>query len=80
MANGTKYIPRIAFDVNEELRSKIQTHIPWGTMRPLLTKLVEDVIALIEKTGAEHSNLIIGAIISGKISVVDILRKNEADQ
>lgn len=80
MASGTKYIPRISFDINEDLRSRIQSHIPWGTMRPLLTKMIEEVVLFIENVGTEHSNVVIAAIISGKISVVDILRKNEENR
>ena len=77
MARGDRYTPRLSIDVSEELRNKIQTHIPWGTMRPLMTILLESVIAFIEKTGVEHRSLIIGAIVSGKISILDILKKGE---
>lgn len=76
MADGTKYTPRISFDVSTELSSKIQTHIPWGSMRPLMTSMIESVIGFIEKTGVENRNLIIGAIISGKLSILDILKKD----
>jgi uncharacterized protein YqgV (UPF0045/DUF77 family) len=80
MADGTKYVPRVSFDISKELYSQIQTHIPWGSMRPLMTSMVESVIKFIESTGIENRNLIIGAIISGRLSVLDILKKNEENK
>lgn len=80
MADGTKYVPRVIFDVNKELYSRIQNTLPWGSMRPLMTSMIETVIKFIEETGIENRNIIIGAIISGRLSVLDILKKNEENK
>lgn len=79
MARGDKYAPRVSFDISDELRNKLQDYIPWGTMRPLLTAMLEDVIRLIDETGFENRNIIIGAIVSKKITIVDIMKKFNKD-
>lgn len=76
MADGTKYTPRVSFDISEELYSQIQTNIPWGSMRPLMTSMIKSVLSFIEATGHENRNIVIGAIISGRLSVLDIMKKN----
>ena len=77
MADGTKYVPRVSFDISRELYSQIQNYIPWGSMKPLMTAMVESVVNLIENVGVENRSIIIGAIISGRLSILDIIRKNE---
>lgn len=77
MSDGTKSIPRISFDIGEDLRKKVQTHIPWGSIRPLMTVLLEEVISIIDTAGINNKNIIIGAIISKKISTIDVMRKKE---
>lgn len=77
MADGTKYVPRVSFDISKELYSQIQNYIPWGSMKPLMTAMIESVVNLIEVVGTENRSIIIGAIISGRLSILDIIRKNE---
>ena len=77
MSDGTKYIPRISFEVTHEFRERLQRCIPWGTMKPLITAILEDLIQFIEETGIENRNIIIGAILSDKISMVEIMKKTE---
>lgn len=76
MADGTKYVPRVSFDISKELYSQIQNYIPWGSMKPLMTAMIESVVNLIEVVGTENRSIIIGAIISGRLSILDIIRKN----
>lgn len=76
MADG-RYVPRISIEVSKELHAKIQKHIPWGSMRPVMAAILESVVELIESKGVENRNIIIGALVSGKISIIDMLRACE---
>jgi len=72
---STNYVPRIGAEVSYELHAKVQKLIPHGYQKQLITVLIQQVIDLIETIGESKAPLVIGAIITGKITLVDIARR-----
>jgi hypothetical protein len=71
----TKYIPRIGCEVSSELHAKVQKLIPHGYQKQIITTLLEQVVDLIETIGPKNAPYIIGAIVAGKITLLDIVRR-----
>lgn len=67
---------RVSIDVSGEMYERLQKHVPWGVMKPLVTTMLEDFLHLCEK---RDSRLIIGAILSRDISLKDFLNKYDKD-
>lgn len=67
---------RLSVDIDEELHTKLQKHVPWGQMRPLMETILGDFIHLCERHG---SSIIIGAIISEELTLKEFLNKYDRD-
>ena len=72
--NKQPYVPRLNIDLTHILHNKLQKYIPFGSMRPLVTTLLQQVVDVIDELGEEHATIVIGAIISKKINIIDILK------
>jgi len=79
MGSG-RYTPRLSIDITPETQRKMQELIPWGSGRPLITSLLEQILDLVEKVGKDHSNLIVAALISRKISLIDLIKNYDTSE
>ena len=73
------YVPRLSVDLDADTHARMQKLIPWGSTRHLMIALIEQTLDFIEEVGVENSTLAIGAIISKRISVLDIMRSKETE-
>lgn len=72
--SNARYVPRISVDITPEMQTKLQKYIPHGYQRPLFNILINQIIDMIEKAGEKNAPFIIGAIIAGRIRVIDLIR------
>jgi len=79
MGNG-RYTPRLSIDITHETQKRLQDLIPWGSTKPLITSLLDQALDLIDKVGRENSNLIIAALISRRISIVDLIKNYDTSE
>jgi hypothetical protein len=52
---------------------KLQKLIPWGVKNQLFRIIIADLIEALEQSGP----MVLGAILSGKIRLIDILREKD---
>lgn len=71
------YVPRLSVDLDATTHARMQKLIPWGSTRHLMIALIEETLDFIEEVGVENSTLAIGAIISRRLSILDVLRDVE---
>lgn len=67
------YQPRLSINITEEQQQKISRFFPWGTQCKVFSVIIEDIISLCEKHGAD---IIIGAFIQRYIHLSDISKIN----
>lgn len=65
--------PRISVEISEEEQTLLQDHIPWGLQSAIVRTLVRGAINIIE----EYGEVGIAALITGKVSTLDVLRALE---
>ncbi len=68
---------RLSVQLSGDLYHKLQEHVPWGLMKPLITTILEDFVHLCEKT---DSRILIGAILSKEVGLRDFLNKYEQQE
>jgi len=69
-----RYRPRLSIDLTMEQYSRFIRLVPYGSKGRLLVKVLDVLLDTIEK----HGDLAIGAILSDKVSVIDLLKVKEA--
>lgn len=61
---------RITFQVDSDLRDKVDKHVPWGQQRVLFETITRSLVDMFE----EHdSAIVIGAILSKDVKLTDIV-------
>lgn len=63
--------PRLTIEISEELYERARRLIPWGTQALIMRNLLSRALDVIE----EHGELGLGAMISGQITIFDLLKK-----
>ncbi len=72
----SNYTPRLSIELTEEQHSKLSHLIDWGQKRALFGAIVDGLIPLLEEYGAP----LIAVIVSGKLSVVELIDLFEKDK
>ena len=67
---------RISIPVDRSLQVRVQNTLPWGTTSKIMHKLLISVLDLID----EHGEIVIGAIMTGKLKALDLLKKGSDEQ
>jgi hypothetical protein len=75
--SSSRYVPRISVDVSPELQRKVQLYIPHGYQKKLLNVILTELVDLIEKLGVENAPVILGAIVSGRLKIIDLIKQME---
>lgn len=65
--------PRLSIEINEEQFNKLQRLIPWGVKNQIFKVIIDDLIKALEK----DSQLVIGAFLSRRLGLTDILSKGK---
>lgn len=73
--NRKDWNPRLSIEIDPETFRKLQTLIPWGVKNQLFIIIIEDLIKALE----DHGPMVIGAILSGKIKLVDMLKGGKGE-
>jgi hypothetical protein len=66
---------RVSIVISDEEQIRLHNSIPWGITNRILRVLLFKTLDLID----EHGEIVLGAIISGKLSALDILLKGDTD-
>lgn len=66
----SNYRPRLSIELSEEQHQALQDALPWGTMRPLFTAIVEDIIAISKEGMGER---LVAAIVAGLVKPREVL-------
>jgi len=61
--------------ITEEDQIRMRNVIPWGLISRVMRLLLMQTLDLIE----EHGDVVIGALVSGKLTALDLLRKEDND-
>ena len=64
-------LPRITFEIDDDLMNDCRDLIPWGLQAHILRILLRGLLSMIR----EHGTLTIAAIISGEVTALDVLHK-----
>jgi hypothetical protein len=66
---------RLSIDISEEDQMRMHNLIPWGISGRLVRMLFLQVLDMVES----HGPIVLGAIMSGELSALDILVKGGKD-
>jgi hypothetical protein len=64
-------VARLSIVITDEDQARLHRYIPWGLQSRIMRVLVMRMIDLVEK----HGDIVLGAFLSGQLSVLDLLRK-----
>ncbi len=64
---------RLSIEITNEEQIRMHNLIPWGLVSRIMRVLFVQTLDLIES----HGEVVLGAILSGKLSALDLLRKEE---
>jgi hypothetical protein len=68
---GSDYTPRVVFEITEEQRRRKDFAFPIkGTLRAVMSQVLDDLLDLIE----EHGQVIVGLIIDQSIKPRDLIK------
>ena len=67
MSENTK---RLAIDITEEQKAKLERYFKWGDLSPFLRMIIDDILILLDEP--KNARLIIGAYARRKIGLNDI--------
>ena len=68
---------KIGFEIEVELRDRLNNVVPWGMTTKLFNGLTEQVVEILERS--EDPNIVVAAIISKRITLEEILKlKNKS--
>jgi hypothetical protein len=65
--------PRLSVELTTDQYKKLGKLVPWGQQRILFSKIVDELISLLE----EHGSLAIGAILSNRCSFLNMVEARE---
>lgn len=71
------YIPRLTFTITSEQQSRIQKLLPWGTITKIFGVFLDELVSVIEEMGEQNKELVIAALVSRRVSIIDVLKKKE---
>lgn len=66
--------PRLSVEIDHALQERLQKNIPWGLQSHIVRRILEGVLDLLE-SNPDVRDVAIAAFISGRITVLDILRR-----
>jgi len=64
------YRPRLSIELSPDQYKALQEALPWGTMRPLFSAIVDDII-IISKAGM--SERLVAAIVAGLVKPREVI-------
>lgn len=71
------YVHRTTITLTSQQQHDLQQLVPWGTLTKVMSCFVDEFIGLIKKAGEGNRDLVVGAILSGKLSILDVIRTRE---
>ena len=64
---------RLSILITKEEQTWMRNQIPWGLVSRVMRILLVQTLKLID----EHGDIVLGAILSGKLTALDVLRKED---
>ncbi len=64
---------RLSIEITDEEQIRMHNLIPWGLVSRIMRVLFVQTLDLVES----HGEIVLGAILSGKLSALDLLRKED---
>lgn len=62
---------RLSIEISAEEQARFQRLIPWSLMGRIMRILIKQVLDLVE----EHGDIVLGALLTGQITTLDLLKK-----
>ena len=62
---------RLSIEITEEDQQRMHNLIPWGIMSRMMRLVLVQMLDLLE----EHGDVVLGALMSGRITVLDLIKK-----
>lgn len=66
----TDYRPRLSIELSAEQFKALQEALPWGTMRPLFSSIVDDIISISREGMSER---LVAAIVAGLVKPREVI-------
>jgi hypothetical protein len=66
---------RLSIEITNEEQIRMRNLIPWGLVSKVMRILFVQTLDLIE----QHGEIVLGAIVTGKFTALDLLRKEESN-
>lgn len=71
MAKDQLYVPRISFEISEELKARTDKYLSThGIRKAIMTPILEDLLDMIE----EHGQIVVGVILDASVRPRDIIK------
>ena len=67
--------PRIYIDVSQQLKNRFDDCVPWAIKSKLMEAILTDILPMLENP--ETGRVIMGGIMAGDISVMEILQRGK---
>jgi hypothetical protein len=67
---------RLSIEITSEEQIRMHNLIPWGVVSRIMRVLFIQTLNLVES----HGEIVLGAILSGKLSALDLLRKEDTNE
>jgi hypothetical protein len=67
---------RLSIEITHEDQIRMQNLIPWGVIGKIMRLLLIQVLDLVQ----QHGEIVLGALITGKITAYDLLKKGDKDE
>jgi hypothetical protein len=67
---------RLSVMITEDDQIRMRNVIPWGLVSRVMRLLLMQTLDLIE----QHGDIVIGALVSGKLTALDLLRKEDNNE
>lgn len=67
---------RLSILITTEEQTWMRNVIPWGLVSRIMRILLIQTLELIDK----HGDIVLGAILSGKLTALDLLRKEDKNE
>lgn len=62
---------RLTVEVDKDVYDELRDHIPWGSMKPVINIMLKNLLELCRK---HDSKMVLGAILSEKITLKEYLK------
>lgn len=66
---------RLSIEITDEEQARLHKLIPWGLMSRIMRILCTQVLDLVQ----EHGDIILGALLTGKLTALDLIKKGGKD-